>query len=272
MASTDSSASSIRSVVTSTGAPSKYPSQLLLAPAFLTCAGAILFRGISDYPHPSSSSSSWTPPSPPSLQSSSPESSPASFRPLNLAPDADALSYADADPRRRVSESSSSPPLEVCIIYHQRKNEYILSKGRKDQFEAGLLDTAMRETHEETGFPCRPYPVAQLTRAPLPGADIKDTKDGVPVLNCVEPFALTIRNISPDNVKLIYWFIAEATASVADEGTRMPSESAFTSCWFTPEDAIERLTHEHDRDVVRKAVALVRAEAARKTLDDDIKK
>lgn len=154
----------------------------------------------------------------------------------------------------------------------------------------------MRETHEETGFPCRPYPVGQLTRAPLPGADIKvcsephnrsplvfhkylthalhcqDTKDGVPVVNCVEPFALTIRNISPDNVKLIYWFIAEATTSIADEGTRMPSESAFTSCWFTPEDAIERLTHEHDRDVVRKAVALVRAEVARKTLDDDIKK
>lgn len=88
------------------------------------------------------------------------------------------------------------------------------------------------------------------------------------MLNCTEPFALTIRNISPDNVKLIYWFIAEATSSVPDEDTRMPSESAFSSCWYSPEEAIGRLTHEHDRDVVRKAVALVREELSRRALAD----
>jgi hypothetical protein len=95
---------------------------------------------------------------------------------------------------------------------------------------------------------------------------IQDTKEGTLVLDCTEPYALTIRNIAPDNVKLIYWFIAESTTSVAVEGTRMPSENAFSSHWFSPEEALKRLTHEHDRDVVRRAVELVRAEIMRRSL------
>lgn len=84
-------------------------------------------------------------------------------------------------------------------------------------------------------------------------------------MNCTEPFALTLRPISPTNVKLIYWFIAEATTYDADEGTRMPSESAFSSCWFGPEEAIQKLTHEHDQNVVKQAVELVRDEIARRS-------
>lgn len=69
--------------------------------------------------------------------------------------------------------AETAPALEVCVIYHGRKKEYILAKGRKDQFESGLLETAMRETYEETGYPCRSFPVGMITRAPLPGADVK---------------------------------------------------------------------------------------------------
>jgi len=94
---------------------------------------------------------------------------------------------------------------------------------------------------------------------------IQDIKEGTPVSNSIEPFALTIRTIAPDNVKVIYWFIAEATSSFAVEGTRMPSESAFSSRWFSPEAALKMLAHEHDRDVVRRAVELVRAEIVRRS-------
>lgn len=75
---------------------------------------------------------------------------------------------------------------------------------------------------------------------------------------------MTIRNIAPDNVKLIHWFIAEVTTDTAQDGTRMPSESSFQSCWFTPEEAVEKLTHEHDKEVVRKATGLVRDELKRR--------
>ena len=94
---------------------------------------------------------------------------------------------------------------------------------------------------------------------------IQDIKVGTPVSNCTEPFALTIRTIAPDNVKVIYWFVAETTSSVAVEGTRMPSESAFSSRWFSPEEALKMLTHEHDREVVSRAIELVRAEIVRRS-------
>jgi len=162
--------------------------------------------------------------------------------------------------------TSADPSLQVCLIKHLRKMEYLLAKGRKDQLEGALLDVAIRETYEETGYPCRPLPVTITTRATLPGEDIKDSKFGTPTLNCVEPFAMTIRHISADNVKLIYWFITEVIGE-HEEGTLMPSEVYFESCWFEADEAVETLTYEHDRDVVRKAVELVRAELAHRSLE-----
>lgn len=44
----------------------------------------------------------------------------------------------------------------------------------------------------------------------------------------------------------------------------MPSEYSFESLWFEPEEALERLTYEHDRDVVRRATELVREEVKRR--------
>lgn len=140
----------------------------------------------------------------------------------------------------------------------------MLAKGRKDQFENDLLATALRETHEETGYQCKPLPLSIITRAPAPGADIKDSPAGLQVSECTEAFALTIRNISPTNVKLIYWYIADATSEAEEEGTRMPSESAFSSHWYDLDEAVETLTYEHDRNVVRQAAELVRAEARRR--------
>ena len=194
----ESSASSIRSITTSTGPTSKsYQSQLLPAPTFLTCAGAILFRGIP----PVLSPYTWSPPSPPSLSSSSPGTSPAwkaqhlldlsadradvsadfdetvnsitTTTARDTSPTVAAVAAATVTTSSMLSAAEIAPALEVCVIYHERKKEYILAKGRKDQFETGLLETAMRETYEETGYPCQPFPVGMITRAPLPGADVK---------------------------------------------------------------------------------------------------
>jgi len=92
---------------------------------------------------------------------------------------------------------------------------------------------------------------------------MKDSKMGTLTMDCIEPFAMTIRNIAPDNVKLIYWFITEVIGEHED-GTLMPSEVHFESCWFEADEAVETLTYEHDRDVVRKAIELVRGELAQR--------
>lgn len=101
---------------------------------------------------------------------------------------------------------------------------------------------------------------ALLIRFSLP----KDTKAGTQVANCTEPFAVTIRHIAPDNVKIIYWFITEVAGEHQD-GTSMPSEF-FESCWFEADEAVEKLTYEHDREVARQAVDLVREELDRHSL------
>ena len=49
-----------------------------------------------------------------------------------------------------------------------------------------------------------------------------------------------------------------------DPNLRMPSESAFRSCWFSPEEALNKLTFEHDQEVLRKATGLVREEIGRR--------
>jgi hypothetical protein len=59
-------------------------------------------------------------------------------------------------------------------------------------------------------------------------------------------------------VKIIHWFISVRVGEHQD-GTLMPSET-FESHFFEADEAIATLTFQHDRDVVRQAVELVRAQ------------
>lgn len=146
-------------------------------------------------------------------------------------------------------------PLQVCILYHPHENEYLLPKGRKDVSE-NPYDTALRETYEETGYPCTFLPVRMRTRAPLPGEDVKDTPSGREFNTLTEPFAMTLRYIGEGNLKMIWWFVAKVVGE-KQEGTMTASEG-FRSVWFTEGEVIDKLSFESDRDVVRKALALVK--------------
>jgi 8-oxo-dGTP pyrophosphatase MutT (NUDIX family) len=64
--------------------------------------------------------------------------------------------------------SEARKSLEACILWHSERSEYLLPKGRKDRGES-LEQTALRETFEETGYPCKLLPVDMVTRAPEPG-------------------------------------------------------------------------------------------------------
>jgi hypothetical protein len=76
---------------------------------------------------------------------------------------------------------------------------------------------------------------------------------------------MTLRHIAPDNVKIIYWFITEVAGEHQD-GTLRPGEF-FESCWFEAEEALEKLTYKHDRDVARHAIDLVREELDRRSCE-----
>jgi 8-oxo-dGTP pyrophosphatase MutT (NUDIX family) len=158
---------------------------------------------------------------------------------------------------------SSARTLQVCLL--QYGHEWLLAKGRKDQGEE-LSAAALRETREETGYPCAFLPVALYTRAPPSGADIMDAPGGAATEGCTEPFMVTVRSKATDDVKLIAWYIAEVDDKSAPhdqdgevrkvEDTQMPSET-FISVFLEVEDALARLTFTADKEVLASAVDVV---------------
>jgi 8-oxo-dGTP pyrophosphatase MutT (NUDIX family) len=131
----------------------------------------------------------------------------------------------------------------------------------------------MRETFEETGYPCRQLPLDMVTRAPAATSQTKDAPECV--LACEEPFMLTLRRTTttrPSNgsgtaaeddthnggVKLIWWFAAVCTGADKVDGTQTAVES-FESTFFDVDEALRRATFQTDREVIAKAVELVRA-------------
>ncbi|EIN03540.1 hypothetical protein PUNSTDRAFT_123237 [Punctularia strigosozonata HHB-11173 SS5] len=194
------------------------------------------------------------------------------------------------------SSVATDKKLEACILWHSDREEYLLPKGRKDRGES-LEQTALRETYEETGYPCKLLPVDMVTRAPEPGVNTKDGV-GLYVADCIEPFTITTRQIAERNMKYIFWFVscvdedqievevdeedpAAAPGAVPNgitkartqlrpkwprddcgevkriEGTQMDSER-FDSRWFPVEEALQRLTFTTDRELLARAVELVR--------------
>jgi len=144
--------------------------------------------------------------------------------------------------------------------------------------------TAIRETFEETGYPCRQLPLDMVTRAPAATAQTKDAPECVRA--CEEAFMLTLRRTTTTRpikingsasgstgssasstaeedtrnggVKLIWWFAAVCTGADKVDGTQTAVES-FESKFFGVEEALRRATFQTDREVIAKAVELVRA-------------
>jgi len=96
-----------------------------------------------------------------------------------------------------------------------------------------------------------------MTRATLPGEDRKDRAQFRRQVS-TEPFAVTLRRLSEKNVKIIHWFVTlikEGETQLQD--TRMPSEN-YDAVFFDAEEAVERLSSSDHRELVKKAIQLVR--------------
>jgi 8-oxo-dGTP pyrophosphatase MutT (NUDIX family) len=179
--------------------------------------------------------------------------------------------------------ASTRAPLQICLLHHTERDEWLLPKGRKDRGES-VPATAIRETFEETGYPCRQLPLNMITRAPAATAQTKDARENVDA--CEESFMLTLRRTTHTRtrtrtgnvngvggggggtgseedagnggVKLIWWFAAVCTGGDKVDGTQTAVES-FESAFFGVDEALRRATFQTDREVIAKAVELVRA-------------
>ncbi|GAM88139.1 hypothetical protein ANO11243_061700 [Dothideomycetidae sp. 11243] len=92
---------------------------------------------------------------------------------------------------------------EICILRQSSRHEYLLPKGRHSVGET-RHETAIRETVEETGMPCRLLPVDLPSRL-CPSIELGHVPDEVRVhKSACEPFAVQHRLHDAGHMKIIW--------------------------------------------------------------------
>lgn len=142
---------------------------------------------------------------------------------------------------------------EICLIRHDKNGEeWLLAKGRRNAGES-RHEAAVREIKEETGFTCHMMPLTMTTRAP-PADEIGDCPDEPRVhREVMEPFMLTCRESGEGkSVKVIWWYVA----AIDEDAEVECDETQFEARLVGFDEALDLLTFEGDREIVRKAITI----------------
>ncbi|KAH6621110.1 hypothetical protein B0J18DRAFT_217528 [Chaetomium sp. MPI-SDFR-AT-0129] len=154
---------------------------------------------------------------------------------------------------------------EVCILRTLLyRDEYILPKGRRNLGESRQT-TAIRETIEETGIPCRLLPVNLVSRV-CPAIERFETEHDehlqVPdeprlFKGCAcEPIALQTRHVGEGGIKLIWWFVAAVNEDEPVGRHEKHEKDKFEVEFHGYDTVLEKLTFKDDRELVKKAIEL----------------
>ncbi|KAI1011584.1 hypothetical protein LB504_002154 [Fusarium proliferatum] len=142
---------------------------------------------------------------------------------------------------------------DICIMIDVKRNEYILPKGRRNIGES-RRDTAIRETTEETGIPCRLLPINMKSR--LCSSEDKDAPDEARLFEDVcEPISVQMRRIGEDEMKIIWCYIA----AVNENDKIEKCEDGLEVEWHGYEEVSQKLTFQNDRELVARAIKLVQS-------------
>ena len=109
------------------------------------------------------------------------------------------------------------PDVEVAVVHRPRYDDWSLPKGKADAGETAL-ETALREVAEETGFQARP------------GAELG-----------------TSRYQSLKGPKIVRYWEMEAV-----DGEFRPGDEVDQLRWLPPDQAIELLSYDRDRQILRR--------------------
>lgn len=146
----------------------------------------------------------------------------------------------------------------ICLIHHLERDEWLLAKGRRNVSET-RQQAALREVEEETGLECRLLPVDMSTRATSATDSAQILDETRPGSALCESFMVTLRRLNDGrgDLKIIWWYIA-AVKKDSDQGQN-DGEAMYEPRMFSFSDALDKLTFELDRDVVRRAISLYSA-------------
>jgi 8-oxo-dGTP diphosphatase len=110
----------------------------------------------------------------------------------------------------------------VLLVHRHRYNDWTLPKGKHDPGET-ILQTALREVQEETGYQVRPVRLIGATGYEVQG----------------EPKAV------------LYWLMELANPDA--EPDPVDESEVAAAVWLTRAEALRRLTHENERGILTKA-------------------
>ncbi|RDB21095.1 Diadenosine hexaphosphate hydrolase [Hypsizygus marmoreus] len=144
--------------------------------------------------------------------------------------------------------------LQICLLCHRDSQYWVLPKGRKDCGES-MEAAGVRETFEETGYECELLSCSMPTRAPRVGINSHDVVAIVD--NIAEPFAITHRELSPGNMKIIWWFLTRAKSNAEKRHDTQTDSENFDSEFFNVDDALTHLQPAY-HNVVTQAASLVK--------------
>jgi 8-oxo-dGTP pyrophosphatase MutT (NUDIX family) len=131
---------------------------------------------------------------------------------------------------------------KLLLVRTRSTNETFLPKGRKDENEC-LNTAALRETHEETGYPAIILPLKVPTNV------TNRTSNG----EHTEPIAITQR-VTDGVLKIIFWYAATVDSqALPDRGTQQEGED-FDSVWVDWSQASTALTFADDGEIAQLAI------------------
>lgn len=115
--------------------------------------------------------------------------------------------------------------LEFVLVNREKYQDWAFAKGKQDPGEF-LPETAVREFFEETGLKVRLGRKLDVMTYPLPNGETKE----------------------------VHYWVGRVTEKAQRKSRFVPNDEIAQLEWFAPQKALERLSYEHDRDLLNKAV------------------
>ncbi|KAI0149532.1 NUDIX hydrolase domain-like protein [Xylariaceae sp. FL1272] len=158
---------------------------------------------------------------------------------------------------------AEGPCPKILVVYNKKIGIHQLPKGRKD-FGESHLDTALRETTEETGVAVRPLRLRFGSRSTVPrsphsavekACGVEDLSTGI-----TKGLSNEMIGVNPDPAtgawRNIHWYAAKPRGAIGRDDGNMPLQEdrdKFSTSWFSEAEALDKLKLDDEKFMVRVA-------------------